>query len=134
MRARFNSERHFRFQVEVVSAGYRVGHGSCDGAGHNRAPDNSMIFAGSIKRALWRVFLLLLLPGAFLPETGSAASLPPSITVQPANQTVVVQGTVAFQVTVSSLTTVFYQWRKNGTNIFGATSSNYVIVAVQPTH
>ncbi|MFA5344628.1 MAG: hypothetical protein WC381_11795, partial [Kiritimatiellia bacterium] len=49
----------------------------------------------------------------------------PMITAQPANQTVAVGQTAAFSVTASGTTPLAYQWRKNGTNIAGATAASY---------
>ena len=60
--------------------------------------------------------------------TVSAPGTAPTITVQPANQTVTAGATAGFSVTAtgSGLT---YQWRRNGTNIGGATSSSYTTPA-----
>jgi hypothetical protein len=60
--------------------------------------------------------------------TPSAPGTAPSITVQPASQTVTAGATATFSVTAtgSGLT---YQWRRNGTNISGATSSSYTTPA-----
>ncbi|CAB4159901.1 Fibronectin type III [uncultured Caudovirales phage] len=60
--------------------------------------------------------------------TPAAPGTAPSITVQPANQTVTAGATATFSVTAtgSGLT---YQWRRNGTNISGATSSSYTTPA-----
>lgn len=55
----------------------------------------------------------------------------PVIINQPLNQTVVVGGTATFGVTVIGTTPMSYQWTKDGTNIVGATSTNYSIVNVQ---
>ena len=61
--------------------------------------------------------------------TSSSATLTvnlaaPTITTQPAAQTVSEGQSATFSVTASS-TSLSYQWRKNGTNIPGATSSSY---------
>ncbi len=101
------------------------------GTGIATAWEESMKFRFSFEGTPWKVLFVLLLLGAFFLNPCSAASLPPTITVQPQSQSVLVQGSVTFQVSVSSLTTLSYQWRKNGVNISGATSSNYVISAVQ---
>ena len=62
------------------------------------------------------------------PYTTDAAGTAPTITVQPANQTVTAGATATFSVTAtgSGLT---YQWRRNGTNIGSATSSSYTTPA-----
>ena len=51
--------------------------------------------------------------------------LPPTITSQPANKTVKVGRTPTFSVTATGYKPLSYQWRKNGTNIAGATDSSY---------
>jgi hypothetical protein len=53
----------------------------------------------------------------------------PSISVQPVSQTKCLGSSVTFSVTASG-TSVTYQWRKNGTNIAGATSSSYTIASI----
>ena len=70
--------------------------------------------------------------GLLLSQFGFAANLPPVITTQPAGQTVLAQSPATFQVAVSSLSPLTYQWRKNGVNIAGATSSSLTIASVQP--
>lgn len=61
--------------------------------------------------------------------TSNAAALtvnaPPVITVQPANQSVVVGQTATFSVTATGNPAPTYQWRKGGAAIVGATSSSY---------
>ena len=49
----------------------------------------------------------------------------PSITTQPAAQTVTAGQTASFSVTASGTAPLSYQWKKNGTDISGATSSSY---------
>ena len=65
--------------------------------------------------------------------TSSAATLTvnvaPSITTQPASQTVTVGQTATFSVTASGTTPFSYQWQKNGVAISGATSANYTTPA-----
>src|SRR5579864_1147723 len=60
--------------------------------------------------------------------TVTSAAGPPSITTQPASQTVAASQTAMFQVTASGTAPLSYQWRKNGTAISGATSSAYTIL------
>ena len=52
-------------------------------------------------------------------------NVPPSITAQPASQTVTTGQTATFSVTASGTAPLNYQWQKNGTAISGATSSTY---------
>src|SRR5712664_1313058 len=57
--------------------------------------------------------------------TVSAAAVAPSITAQPANQTVTAGQTASFSVTAAGTAPLTYQWSKNGGAISGATSSSY---------
>jgi hypothetical protein len=61
--------------------------------------------------------------------TVSAASIAPSITTQPASQTVTAGQTASFSVAASGTAPLNYQWSKNGTAISGATSSSYTTPA-----
>jgi Abnormal spindle-like microcephaly-assoc'd, ASPM-SPD-2-Hydin/Immunoglobulin domain/Immunoglobulin I-set domain len=53
----------------------------------------------------------------------------PSVTSQPASQTITAGQTATFSVTASGTTPLSYQWQKNGTAISGATSSSYTTPA-----
>ena len=53
------------------------------------------------------------------------ASVGPSITTQPASQTVTVGQTAAFSVVASGTAPLSYQWQKNNANISGATFASY---------
>ncbi len=55
----------------------------------------------------------------------NAAPVEPSITTQPASQTVTAGQTATFTVVASGTAPLSYQWQKNGANISGATSSVY---------
>ena len=56
---------------------------------------------------------------------------PPTITSQPASQTVNSSGSATFSVVAAnSYPPTLYQWRKNGTDIAGATSSAYALGSV----
>src|SRR5438045_1537388 len=57
----------------------------------------------------------------------------PSITSQPANQTVTAGQTAMFSVTATGTAPLSYQWRKNGVNITGATASSYTTPATTST-
>src|SRR5207245_7381997 len=61
--------------------------------------------------------------------TVSATVVAPSITTQPASQTVTTGQTATFSVTATGTAPLSYQWRKNGTTISGATSLSYTTPA-----
>lgn len=61
--------------------------------------------------------------------TVTSAPVAPSITTQPANQTVVVGHAATFSVTATGTATLAYQWKKNGANINNATSASYTTPA-----
>jgi len=69
--------------------------------------------------------------------TSSAATLtvnvPPSITTQPASQTVTAGQTATFSVTATGTAPLSYQWKKTGANIAGATASSYTTPATTAT-
>jgi hypothetical protein len=55
----------------------------------------------------------------------SAAAVAPSITTQPANQSVTAGKTATFTAVAGGTAPLSYQWQKNGSNISGATASTY---------
>ena len=55
--------------------------------------------------------------------------LAPTITTQPAAQTVAAGGTATFSVTAAGTAPLTYQWQKNSTDISGATSATYTTPA-----
>jgi len=57
--------------------------------------------------------------------TVSSAPVAPTITTQPANQTVSAGQTATFSVFAGGTAPLSYQWRKNTANISGATASSY---------
>jgi hypothetical protein len=59
-----------------------------------------------------------------------AAGLPPTISAQPATQTLTAGQTATFTVTATGTAPLTYQWQKNGSNISGATSASYTTPAV----
>lgn len=70
--------------------------------------------------------------------TSSTATLtvnvfPPSITTQPASQSVSPGANVTFNVTASGTPPLSYQWKFNGANISGATGNSYTKNNVQST-
>jgi PBP1b-binding outer membrane lipoprotein LpoB len=61
--------------------------------------------------------------------TVNAASAAPTITTQPANQTVTAGQTAMFSIAASGTAPLSYQWRKNTANITGATAASYTTPA-----
>src|SRR5947207_1088478 len=61
--------------------------------------------------------------------TVSPAPGAPTITTQPANQTVTAGQTATFAVTATGTAPLSYQWQKNSANISGATSASYTTPA-----
>ena len=59
--------------------------------------------------------------GGWLPTTI------PTITTQPTNKTISAGSPASFTVAAMGLPDPAYQWRKNGTNIYGATNTTFVI-------
>ena len=67
---------------------------------------------------------------ATTPNTGNdSKAVVPSITNQPASQTVTTGQTASFSVGASGTAPLSYQWQKNGSTIAGATSSSYTTPA-----
>lgn len=64
------------------------------------------------------------------PYVSFVTCIPPTITTHPVSQVICTGKPVTFSV-VSSGQPLNYQWRKNGSNISGATSSSYTISSVQ---
>src|SRR6266566_880957 len=61
--------------------------------------------------------------------TVNASATAPSITTQPASQTVTVGQTATFTVVATGTAPLSYQWQKNGTAIIGAISATYTTPA-----
>ncbi|HEU5080686.1 MAG TPA: immunoglobulin domain-containing protein [Opitutaceae bacterium] len=57
----------------------------------------------------------------------AAALIPPSITAQPTAQSITVGQAASFTVSAIGSPTISYQWKKNGTNVSGATSATFTI-------
>jgi hypothetical protein len=64
------------------------------------------------------------------PDTPSAVS--PSITVQPADQSIKVGDAATFSVVAAGSVPLFYQWHRNGAAIAGATAALYTTPAASP--
>lgn len=61
--------------------------------------------------------------------TVNTAQVAPSITTQPANQTVTAGQAATFSVVATGTTPLSYQWQKNGSAISGATAASYTTPA-----
>src|SRR6266404_476959 len=61
--------------------------------------------------------------------TVSATAVAPSITTQPASQTVTAGQTATFSVIAAGTAPLSYRWKKNGTSVSGATSTSYTTPA-----
>ena len=82
----------------------------------------------------WRISFALmaqlsLLAGCGGGGSGSPAAVAPAITVQPADQRVVVGQTATFSVTANGTAPLSYQWQKGTTPIAGATAASYTTPA-----
>ena len=62
--------------------------------------------------------------------TVTAAAVAPTITTQPASQTVTAGNNVSFTVVVGGTAQLSHQWRLNGVNISGATSATLTLTSV----
>ena len=72
--------------------------------------------------------------GGNVPSSGATLTVngPPVVTSQPASQTAVAGATITLSVTASGSSPLTYQWRRDGTNLTGATSASLVLNAAQP--
>ena len=61
-------------------------------------------------------------------------TLPPVITTQPQNKTVLAGSTTNFSVAVSGTSPFGYQWRFNGTNLSGAVTTNLTVTNALPAN
>ena len=70
--------------------------------------------------------------------TSAAAALtvtgPPAILTQPVSQSVVAGANASFSVMASGTAPLSYQWRFNGANLSGATSTSLTLAGVQPAN
>jgi alpha-tubulin suppressor-like RCC1 family protein len=64
----------------------------------------------------------------------ATADAVPAIITQPVNTTVTQSQTGTLSVVASGAPTPTFVWRKNGTNISGATSASYVVASAQASH
>jgi hypothetical protein len=125
--------------VYLASYQTAVGHWSVNWnyfatSGANNPPLHALQNGTGTPDGVWGV------PGAFPTHTNSsnywidvvfksAAGAPPSITTQPASQTVTAGQTATFSVTATGTAPLAYQWIKNNVAISGASSSSYTAPA-----
>ncbi|MEN9636265.1 MAG: hypothetical protein RL077_4669 [Verrucomicrobiota bacterium] len=83
--------------------------------------------AGSVVSATATLFVTAPSPN------GGASFLAPTITTPPTHRTVDAGQPVSFFVTANGLSPLFYQWRKDGTPLPGATSATFSLTNTQPT-
>jgi beta-galactosidase len=72
-------------------------------------------------------------PGGVVCDSGSTGVPAPTITAQPAAQSVAVGQTATFTVTASGSGTLGYQWYRNGSPVTGGTSASYTTAATAAT-
>ena len=65
---------------------------------------------------------------------GPSGTVSPAIATQPQSQTVIAGAPVSFWVGATGTAPLSYQWRKDGTNIAGATAATNTIAAAQTTN
>ena len=93
--------------------------------------NSSPVYVGQVAANLasWMVTLPALSVST-IEISAAGGSIPPSITQQPASQTVTVGQAVTFTVAASGTPAPTYQWKKNGADLSGATGAAYAIASV----
>lgn len=66
------------------------------------------------------------------PSTPTVVAIAPAIATAPASQTVNVGGNATFSVTANGTAPLFYQWRKDGAALSGATGTLLTLTNIQP--
>jgi pectate lyase len=105
-----------------------VGQSNSGGAGSTESVSSSG--TASVSWTASSGSQLALSVAAFAPATRGGATAP-TITTQPASQTVSAGSSVTFSVVASGTAPLSYQWKFNSANISGATSSSYTIASAQ---
>ena len=105
-----------------------VGQSSSGGAGSTESVSSAG--TASVSWTASSGSQLALSVAAFAPAAAGGATAP-TITTQPASQTVTVGSSVTFSVVASGTAPLSYQWKFNGANISGATSTSYTIASAQ---
>jgi hypothetical protein len=105
-----------------------LGQTSSGGAGSTAAPASTGTVSTSWTASSSSQLALSVVVVA--PSSGGTVTAP-SITSQPASQTVTAGSSATFTVTASGTAPLSYQWRFNGSNISGATSASYTVSNAQ---
>jgi hypothetical protein len=87
-----------------------------------------------LRSTLWVICSLIFVTaltacGGGTPPSPTTTATIPSISSQPSSQSIYSTQTATFSVSATSSSTISYQWRKNSSNITGATSSSYTTPA-----
>ena len=139
--ATYNGSVLFLYNNGTVVASAFVSGNILNSGGPFRLGGNSIFaeyFVGTIdevriySRALSQAEILADMTTPIVVPTPTPTPAPPSITQQPRNATVIVGQTATFRVKATGAPPLRYQWRKNGTNIAGATSPTYVTPPTTP--
>src|SRR5205807_2538820 len=120
-------------QVTATGAGFSIGGASLP---LSLSPGNTFTFtAGFAPMATGTVSGSASILSAQLSSpltiqmAGTGMAVAPAISNQPVGQSVLIGQMATFSVSASGTASLIYQWRKNGTAISGATSSNYTTPA-----
>jgi GH25 family lysozyme M1 (1,4-beta-N-acetylmuramidase) len=98
------------------------------------ASSYTVVSAQSANAGTYAVVVTNSLGSATSANATLTVNIPPSITTQPANQTVTQGQAASFSVVAAGTTPLSYQWQFGGANISGATTSGYSISSAQPAN
>lgn len=84
----------------------------------------NVLLVGTLGRGAWMITNV---------SSAVFVSAPPSIGTQPQSQSVLIDSTASFSVSVGGTPTFAYQWRKFGAPIAGATNATLLVSLAQPT-
>ncbi|MBN1127683.1 MAG: immunoglobulin domain-containing protein [Chitinispirillaceae bacterium] len=110
-------------------SGYNPASALLIGAANNR--DNNMFYGGALDDI--RIYNRALSASDVNELYTYNPSTPPSITTQPASLSVSEGQSATFSIVATGNPAPTYQWRRNGSNISGATSTSYTIASAAMT-
>ncbi len=101
--------------------------------GRRQGPDAILTFAGLLDEpSIYnRALSSNEITAIYNAGTSGKCALPPTILVQPTNQTVAAGGTATFSVSANGTQPLTYQWSFDGTNIPGATNTSLTLTNVE---